>query len=80
MPLPYTRRMVNWILSGEHEGASFHNDPIFGIAVPDHIDEIPENLLFPEQTWEDKKAFTEIANRLKEDFEENFKKFEPFLN
>jgi len=80
MPLPYTRRMVNWILSGEHEGVSYHKDPVFGIAVPDRIDEIPENLLFPEQTWEDKKAFTEIASRLKENFDENFKKFKPFLN
>lgn len=80
MPLPHTRRMVNWILSGEHQGASYHTDPVFGLTVPDHISGIPENLLHPEQTWEDPEAFKKIAGQLKLDFEENFKKFQPYLN
>ena len=29
MPLPYTQKMLNWILSGEHENAEFHKDSIF---------------------------------------------------
>ena len=80
MHLPHTRRMVNWILSGEHEKASFHTDPIFELSVPDHIEGIPENLLYPEQTWEDTDAFKEIALQLRADFDENFEKFRPYLN
>jgi phosphoenolpyruvate carboxykinase (ATP) len=76
MPLPHTRRMVNWILKGEHLHASYHTDPVFGIAVPDKIEEIPEEILSPEKTWDDPQAFWETAKILKHDFEKNWKKFD----
>lgn len=79
MHLPHTRRMINWILSGEHENAQYHTDPIFEIAVPDEISGIPTELLYPERTWQDAAEFTKVANALKDDFAENFKKFERFL-
>jgi phosphoenolpyruvate carboxykinase (ATP) len=79
MPLPQTRRMLNWILSGEHEQASYHLDPIFEIQIPNAIDGVSTELLDPEKTWKDKEAFYKIARSLKHDFEENFKKYEVFL-
>jgi phosphoenolpyruvate carboxykinase (ATP) len=79
MPLKYTRQMLNWVLSGEHEKANYHMDPIFNISVPDEIEGIPEKLLRPINTWQDKQAFSQIAASLQNDFEENFKKFMPFL-
>ncbi len=79
MPLPHTRRMVNWILSGEAKEAEYHIDPIFGIAVPNEIDGVPSELLYPIKTWEDKDAFMKVANALQHDFDENFEKFKEFL-
>ena len=79
MPLPYTRRMVNWILNEEHRDASYHTDPVFDVAVPNKIADIPEEILFPEKTWQDKKAFWQVAKQLKDDFIENAKKFESYL-
>ena len=75
MPLPFTRRMINWILSGEHEQANFHLDPIFEVAVPDQIKGIPTKLLSPEKTWENPKKFKEIAQKLQKDFRDNYQKF-----
>jgi phosphoenolpyruvate carboxykinase (ATP) len=75
MPLPFTRRMINWILSGEHTSVSFHEDPIFEIAVPDHIEGIPTELLYPKQTWQDLEEFVEVAQKLRQDFRENYQKF-----
>ncbi|MDY6846549.1 MAG: phosphoenolpyruvate carboxykinase (ATP) [Chloroflexota bacterium] len=80
MPLPHTRRMVNWILNGEHINATFHTDPVFQIAVPDQIKGIPEDMLFPERTWEDSNAFWNIAKKLQSDFIQNAKRFEAYLN
>lgn len=80
MPLPHTRRMVNWILSDDHKTASYHQDPVFEISVPDKIEGIPEELLYPEKTWGDKEAFKKVAHALKNDFKKNYKKYEPFLN
>ncbi len=79
MPLPHTRHMVNWILAGEHAQASYHKDPIFEIDVPDHIEGIPQELLTPEKTWNNKETFVKVAQALKSDFEENFKKYDPYL-
>ena len=79
MPLPHTRRMVNWILTGEHQNAKFHSDSIFDIAVPDKIQGLPDNLLHPEMTWEDKNSFMKVANELKNDFDQNFEKYETYL-
>jgi phosphoenolpyruvate carboxykinase (ATP) len=75
MPLPYTRRMLDWVLSGEHIKAQFHKDPIFDIDVPDDIDEIPQNLLYPEKTWQNQYNFRETAESLCLDFSINYKKF-----
>jgi phosphoenolpyruvate carboxykinase (ATP) len=79
MPLKYTRRMVNWILSGEHQAAFFHKDPIFNLSVPDHIEGVPDDLLCPGKTWQDQEEFMRVANELKKSFAENFKKFRPYL-
>jgi phosphoenolpyruvate carboxykinase (ATP) len=79
MPLPHTRRMVEWILSSEHANVEYHSDSIFNLSVPDEIPGIPTDLLYPEKTWQDKSAFMEVAKALKSDFEENFKQFEPYL-
>lgn len=79
MPLKYTRHMINWILSGKHKNATYHKDPYFNLSVPEHIEGVPEELLFPSKTWKDKNHFHKVANDLKQAFEDNFKKFEPFL-
>jgi phosphoenolpyruvate carboxykinase (ATP) len=79
MPLPHTRRMVQWILSGESDSSSFHKDSIFEVEVPDHISGIPNALLTPRQTWEDPSEFAKVARKLKSDFDVNFDKFSPFL-
>jgi phosphoenolpyruvate carboxykinase (ATP) len=79
MPLPYTRRMVQWILDGEHTNCSYHIDPVFEIAVPDRIKGIPEEILYPKKTWQDSEAFWKTARQLKEDFLENSKKFKHYL-
>lgn len=79
MPLPHTRRMVNWILSDNHLATGFHQDPVFDIAVPNEITDIPTDLLYPERTWQDKAAFKGVAKQLKDDFQKNFEKFQQFI-
>lgn len=79
MPLPQTRRIVNWILSGEYEHGTFHCDPVFEVDVPDEIDGIPSDLLYPLKTWQDQDAFNTVSKALRQDFNENYKKFTPYL-
>lgn len=74
--LAYTRAMVDAMLSGELEDAEFEIDPIFGLAVPKHIQGVPDKLLRPRQTWTSPAAYDEQAMKLAQMFLANFKQFE----
>ena len=75
IPLPHTRRMVNWILNNEYKSGEFHSDSIFDLQVPDSINGVPTELLYPEKTWKDHDLFIQTAGRLKTAFDGNFQKF-----
>ncbi len=76
MKLAYTRRMITAALGGELDGAATAADPIFGMAIPENVAGVPQNVLVPRKTWADGAAFDAQANRLADMFVENFKQFE----
>ena len=75
MKLGYTRAMITAALNGELEKAEFVTDPYFGVAVPTSCPGVPEELMVPANTWEDKAAYAETAKKLATSFVENFKKY-----
>ncbi|WP_096436288.1 phosphoenolpyruvate carboxykinase (ATP) [Alteribacter populi] len=76
MNLTYTRAMVQAALQGELTSAETAVDPFFGLHVPLQCPGVPDEVLLPRQTWEDKEAYDTKAIELANKFEENFKKFE----
>ena len=76
MKLSYTRRMVRAALDGELEDVETFEEPHFGFAIPKHIDGVPDEILNPRNTWEDKEAYDLQAEKLVDMFIENFKQFE----
>ncbi len=76
MSIKYTRAMIRAILGGELEKVETRVDPIFGVHVPVSCPEVPEEVLNPRNTWEDKDAYDAKAAHLANLFNENFKKFE----
>lgn len=75
MKLSYTRAMVTAALTGEIEKAKFIKDATFGVEVPTHIEGCPDELLIPENTWKDKKAYQASCKKLAASFVDNFKKY-----
>ena len=75
MKLSYTRAMITAALTGEIEKSEFTQDPTFGFMVPTTIEGVPSELLIPENTWEDKKAYRDSCNKLAKSFTENFEKY-----
>ena len=73
MPLPHTRAMINWVLSGEGLTADYHSDPVFGLNVPKTIPGIPQELLVPRNTWNNTQGFDKAAEKLKSDFDANYR-------
>lgn len=75
MNLSYTRAMVKAAISGTIEQANFYHDPIFGVAVPEHIPGVPDEVLRPRNTWANKEEYDTTARNLAARFNKNFEKF-----
>jgi len=78
MNLSYTRAMVHAALEGDLNYVETTQDEFFGLAIPQHVPGVPDNVLVPSTTWEDKVAYENKALELVTKFKENFKKFEGF--
>ncbi len=75
MKLSYTRRMVRAALAGELDNVETVIDPIFGVAIPRHIEGVPDEVLVPKASWQDGEAYDAQAKKLAGMFAENFKKY-----
>lgn len=75
MSIHHTRALLNAALEGKLHNAEFAIDPVFGFAIPKACEGVPEKVLFPINTWDDKKAYQNRYLMLAALFIENFKKF-----
>jgi phosphoenolpyruvate carboxykinase (ATP) len=76
MKIKYTRAMIRAILNGSLAQTDTTPDPIFGVNVPVSCPDVPNEVLQPRNTWEDKDAYDASAKDLARRFNENFKKYE----
>lgn len=80
MKLGYTRRMVRAALAGELDAVETVIDPIFGVAIPKHVEGVPDEVLVPRNAWKDQAAYDAQAKKLANMFAENFKKYADGVN
>ncbi|MGN0286850.1 MAG: phosphoenolpyruvate carboxykinase (ATP) [Atopobiaceae bacterium] len=69
--LAYTRAMVTAALTGAIESAPFVHHDVFNVDVPQHIEGVPDIVLNPRSTWDDKLAYDAQAKKLAAMFEKN---------
>jgi phosphoenolpyruvate carboxykinase (ATP) len=75
MDLRFTRAMIRTALAGELDSVPTRLEPVFGLAVPSHVPDVPDQLLDPRKTWKDVAAYDAQATRLLALFEKNFQQF-----
>lgn len=75
MNLSYTRAMVQAALNGELENVETVQDKVFGLSIPLHVPGVPDEVLQPNKTWSDEKAYYAKAKELASKFDQNFSKF-----
>ncbi|WP_339611597.1 phosphoenolpyruvate carboxykinase (ATP), partial [uncultured Planktosalinus sp.] len=80
MKLKYTRAMITAAMNGELATVDFEQHPIFGLAMPTHCPNVPDEVLNPKSTWKNAKAYDVQAKELAASFRENFAKFESYAN
>lgn len=76
MKLSHTRKMLHEAIAGKLDDVNYFTEPVFGLQIPEKINGVPDSVLQPRNTWNDKKAYDEKAAQLAEMFRINFEKFE----
>ncbi len=75
MDLPHTRAIIDAILDGSLNKASYSTLPIFNLQIPDHVRGVPDHVLNPRNTWEHPGEWDQQARMLAEKFIKNFEFF-----
>ena len=80
IPLKYTRAMITAILNDELNNVQFKTHDIFGLNMPTSCPNVPDKILSPKNTWEDKKEYDNKASELANAFNKNFVQFSANAN
>ena len=75
MKLPITRAIVDAIHNGDLDNAEYEKYDVFNLDIPKNVPGVPDQLLNPENTWEDKEAYRVTVRQLAEKFQQNFVKY-----
>ncbi|WP_027000918.1 phosphoenolpyruvate carboxykinase (ATP) [Eisenibacter elegans] len=80
MKLSYTRAMITAALEGQLDGVEYKKHNVFGVLVPQACPNVPDEVLNPRSTWQDKDAYDAQAQNLAQQFVKNFSKYADFAN
>jgi phosphoenolpyruvate carboxykinase (ATP) len=75
MSIAHTRAIIDAIHDGSLEKSDTVKDPIFGVQIPVTCPNVPDEVLIPSNTWEDKQAYQDTAAKLAMLFHNNFKTY-----
>ena len=76
MSLPTTRAILDAIHEGKLDDVKTNELPLFGLHVPETCPGVPEDILWPKNTWSDKQDYDETLKKLATAFVKNFEKYE----
>lgn len=77
--LIYTRKIINAAINNEIDLNNVYIHPVFNLKVPKSIKDLPENLFFVHNTWEDQEQYLKNAYKLKELFDNQLAKYKSLL-
>ncbi|TND00114.1 MAG: phosphoenolpyruvate carboxykinase (ATP) [Bacteroidetes bacterium] len=73
--LSYTRALITAALNGELNNVEYGETPYFRLRFPKSCPGVPAEILEPRNTWTDKNAFEETAQKLAASFVKNFDQY-----
>jgi phosphoenolpyruvate carboxykinase (ATP) len=80
MSLTYTRALITAALQNQLDKVPYQNHEVFGLAMPLSCPGVPNEILDPRNTWDDKDDYDHQANELAASFLKNFEKFASYAN
>jgi phosphoenolpyruvate carboxykinase (ATP) len=79
MKISWTRTLLHAALDGKLAAAEYVKDPIFNLDIPKNVQGVPQEILYPRNTWKDKAAYDVQANKLARLFNENYQPYRAML-
>ena len=73
--LAHTRAIVRAVLTDALTAAPVHQEPVFGLSIPDHCPGVPHALLNPRESWPDQLAYDKQAQGLAKLFHAHFAQY-----
>lgn len=80
MPIKATRALLNAALDGSLNNAEFRKDPNFGFEFPIAVPGVDSKILDPREAWADKAEYDVTAQKLVQQFIDNFEQFEQHVD
>ena len=74
--IKHTRALLTAVLNGGLDTVKYKQDPVFGFDVPVKCPDVPDEVLDPSSSWNDKKEYDHRIKDLAMRFKQNFAKFE----
>jgi phosphoenolpyruvate carboxykinase (ATP) len=71
----HTRALLTAVLNGDLANVEYYVDPIFGFEVPKTCPGVPENVLYPAQSWPSQEDYWGKYSQLASRYIDNFRKF-----
>jgi phosphoenolpyruvate carboxykinase (ATP) len=78
--IKHTRNLLNAALNGDLNKVKYRKDKLFGFDVPLQCPDVPENLMEPSNSWDNKDEYWRRYDALAAQFIENFKLFEQYCS
>lgn len=73
--LPYSRAMIRMALEAKIPADGFRIEPVFGLQIPKVVDGVPDEILEPVNTWQDKESYYRTAAGLIEKMRDRMERF-----
>ncbi|NLH07734.1 MAG: phosphoenolpyruvate carboxykinase (ATP) [Chloroflexi bacterium] len=73
--ISHTRALLNAALRGKLNDVEYYTDPVFGFQVPKSCPGVPEDVLYPAQSWPSEDEYWRKYRQLAARFVDNFKKY-----
>ncbi|MFQ5335976.1 MAG: phosphoenolpyruvate carboxykinase (ATP), partial [Flavobacteriales bacterium] len=80
MSLKYTRALITAALNGALDEVEYKHHDVFGLEMPASCPDVPDEILSPRNTWDDKNAYDKKACQLAEEFVANFAKYADYAS
>lgn len=73
--IPTTRAVIDAVVDGTLNQNNFTHIADLNLDIPNHVEGVADDILDPEKTWQDPKAYQQAKQKLIKEFNRNFDKF-----